>query len=71
MTEFRDMHNMTTAKFIYVIHNTHSFLRTNHTQGGVTMLLVVGKILERGPIPRSRPLPHHHRHHRRHRHHHL
>jgi hypothetical protein len=31
-TEFHDTHNMTTAQFVYIIHNTHSILRIKHTQ---------------------------------------
>jgi hypothetical protein len=31
-TEFSDMHNLMTAKFVYIIHSTHSILHMIHTQ---------------------------------------
>jgi hypothetical protein len=32
MTEFHDTYNMTMAKIVYIIHDTHSILRVNYTQ---------------------------------------
>jgi hypothetical protein len=45
MAEFHDTYNLTSSKFVYIIHNTHLILRINHTQG-VTMRKMIKMLLK-------------------------
>jgi hypothetical protein len=46
MIEFHDTYNMTKAKMVYIIHNTHSIMRIKYTQDTTLSLDALSSIVK-------------------------